>query len=168
MIPQAPGIGFWNRQSGAWKLRMPRPAAAPKRGTFRVRRDLGDFQTPPELVAKVLETMARSANAGRAFWSPPVDVVISSPACLPHQAPREIQAIEIQESHFQAARSILPDGGTIGVGFNSTRADLFEIDVGRELTWCGSGPLLVIGNPPWVTNSELGTLATPQPPRGAI
>ncbi len=47
-----------------------------------------------------------------------------------------------------------------------THADLFSLDLSRDLHWRGQGPLLVIGNPPWVTNSELGRLASRhRPPR---
>ena len=49
------------------------------------------------------------------------------------------------------------------------RRDLFDLDLKRDLRWREQGPLLVIGNPPWVTNSELGTLASPnRPPRRNI
>ena len=109
---------------------------------------------------------ARSAGAGRACSSPRADAGISLPACSRSQTLREIQAIEIQESHYQAARAFLAGGGTSGVHVRITRADLFDIDLGRDLNWREQGPLLVIGNPPWVTNSELGSLAsTNRPPR---
>jgi len=32
------------------------------------------------------------------------------------------------------------------------------LDLQQDLSWKTSGPLLVIGNPPWITNSELGSL----------
>ncbi len=36
-------------------------------------------------------------------------------------------------------------------------ADIFRLNL-SELRWSETGPLLVVGNPPWVTNSELGGL----------
>jgi hypothetical protein len=36
-------------------------------------------------------------------------------------------------------------------------ADIFRLNL-AELQWSESGPLLVVGNPPWVTSSELGGL----------
>ena len=46
------------------------------------------------------------------------------------------------------------------------QADLFKLDLKRDLKWRENGPLLVVGNPPWVTNSELGSLASEiRPPR---
>jgi hypothetical protein len=56
-----------------------------------------------------------------------------------------------------------------GVPVRIIRADLFELDLKRDLTWRERGPLLMVGNPPWVTNSELGSLASAiRPPRRNI
>lgn len=38
------------------------------------------------------------------------------------------------------------------------KGDLFKMDLRKDIQWKEAGPLLVIGNPPWVTNSELSTL----------
>src|SRR5262249_13327610 len=35
-----------------------------------------------------------------------------------------------------------------------------DINLRRDLTWSVRGPLLVIGNPPWVTSAELGALGS--------
>ena len=135
-----------------------------------MRRDLGDFQTPPELVAKVLEALGPigprwprvlEPSCGRGHF-------IRGLLDLP-DPPREIQAIEIQESHYQAARALVVGDAARGVPVRIIRADLFELDLKRDLTWREQGPLLVVGNPPWVTNSELGSLAsTIRPPRRNI
>ena len=48
--------------------------------------------------------------------------------------PREIQAIEIQESHYQAARAALAAAAARTASqVRITRADLFELDLGRDL-----------------------------------
>jgi hypothetical protein len=66
-------------------------------------------------------------------------------------APIEIQGIELQRSHAigTQARS--------GEQVRVHHADIFRLNL-AELPWENSGPLLVVGNPPWVTNSELGSL----------
>ncbi len=80
--------------------------------------------------------------------------------------PREILAVEIQESHCRSARSLSIDRGPRGSRVEITHADLFDLDLKRDLNWLEGGPLLVIGNPPWVTNSELGALGSrSRPPR---
>jgi hypothetical protein len=135
-----------------------------------VRRDLGDFQTPPELVAEVL--LALGPIGPR--WTR-----VLEPCCgRGHfirglldlaQPPREIQAIEIQESHYHAARALVAGESARGVPVKLIRADLFELNLKSDLTWRDNGPILVLGNPPWVTNSELGILAsTARPPRRNI
>jgi len=136
---------------------------------MRVRRDLGDFQTPSELVAEVLDTpgpigvrwpRVLELTCGRGHF-------IGGMLAL-SQPPREIQAIEIQAAHCQSARSLSIDHGPLGARVEITRADLFDLDLKPDLNWCEPGPLLVIGNPPRVTNSELGslpqTLSTPNHP----
>jgi hypothetical protein len=132
-----------------------------------VRRDLGDFQTPPELVAEVLDALgpigARwprvlEPTCGRGHF---VSGLLASSA-----PPREIQAVEIQAAHYQAACAIATADFTNGVQVRITQADLFDMHLSRDLLWREQGPLLVVGNPPWVTNAELGTLeGALRPPR---
>lgn len=122
-----------------------------------MRRDLGDFQTPPALVAAVLETLGRLGRT----WSRALE-----PSCgrghflegllALEAAPRELQGIEIQESHAAAARAVTAGSG----GTRILRANLFELDLRRDLAWSERGPLLVVGNPPWVTSAELGALGS--------
>lgn len=38
------------------------------------------------------------------------------------------------------------------------------MDLGRDLRWAKTGPLLVVGNPPWVTNAQLSRLASSNRP----
>ncbi len=132
-----------------------------------MRRDLGDFQTPPELVAEVLEAVGPIGGRWPRVLEPTCGRGHFIAGLLARSnPPREIQAIEIQESHHQAACAVVAAGGKTGVHVQITRGDMFGIDVGRDLRWRERGPLLVIGNPPWVTNSELGSLAsTHRPPR---
>ena len=133
-----------------------------------MRRDLGDFQTPPELVAEVLDALGPigerwprvlEPTCGRGHFVSGL-LALSAP-------PREIQAVEIQDAHFQAARAIATAESTNGVQVRITRANLFDMHLGRDLVWREQGPLLVVGNPPWVTNAELGTLEGAQRPPGA-
>lgn len=67
---------------------------------------------------------------------------------------REIQGIELQQSHFANAQTIANASRNITI----RQGSLFDIDLRKDLHWKETGPLLVIGNPPWVTNSELSVL----------
>jgi hypothetical protein len=135
-----------------------------------VRRDLGDFQTPPELVAMVLETLgpigARwprvlEPTCGRGHF---LAGLLDGPV-----PPREIRGIEIQPAHCRAAEEVLALRAGCGTHASVTRADLFGLDLGRDLTWRERGPLLVVGNPPWITSAGLGCLAGAHvPPRSNV
>lgn len=72
--------------------------------------------------------------------------------------PLEIQAVELQSDHFEAAGKILDESSATRVLVR--KANLFDLNLGRDLRWRDTGSLLVIGNPPWVTNSELGVLGS--------
>jgi hypothetical protein len=74
------------------------------------------------------------------------------------EPPREIKAIEIQADLAASARGVVGETAV-------THANLFDLDLRRDLCWRESGPLLVLGNPPWVTNAELGVLASGNLPR---
>ena len=122
-------------------------------------RDLGDFQTPTALVAAVLDALAPIGSR----WPR-----VLEPTCgrggflagLIEQAdpPREIRGFEIQPAHFHAAREVA--NASTSVQVEVRQANLFDLDLRRDLTWERGGPLLVVGNPPWITNTELGGLGS--------
>jgi hypothetical protein len=122
-------------------------------------RDVGDFPTPPGLVALVLDRLGprwdrvlEPTCGGGRFLQGLLD---RSPV------PREIQGIELQECHYREASSLAeraPASRTSRVRVR--QASLFELDLARDLEWTGTGRLLVVGNPPWVTNAELGGLGS--------
>lgn len=120
-------------------------------------REFGDFQTPLELVRSVLSAVYRSGGPWARALEPTCGVgnfivglrSLSDP-------PREIRGIELQP-HYAArtkAESETSDG-TVKVRIQ--QADLFKLNL-AQLPWSETGPLLVVGNPPWVTNAELGGL----------
>jgi hypothetical protein len=132
-----------------------------------LRRELGDFQTPPALAAQVLKSLGPIGERFTRVLEPTCGRGQFIQSLLEQRSrPREIQAIEIQESHWHAAHAVVDANEPGDVHVQITRADLFSLDLTRDLHWRAPGPLLVIGNPPWVTNSELGSLASPyRPPR---
>lgn len=122
-----------------------------------LRRELGDFQTPLPLVKLVLNCLSRPGRQ----WTRAIE-----PTCgygnfikgmleLP-MPPREIQAFELQQGYLQEVEKLAYNGSSTRVIFK--HADIFRLNFQRELQWRESGPLLIVGNPPWVTNAELGVL----------
>ncbi len=138
--------------------------------TKTVRRDLGDFQTPRELVTEVLATLGPIGSRWPRVLEPTCGRGHFLGGLLEHASPpRELQAIEIQPGHCRAAVELAAGHRDRDIGVTITCADIFGLDLSRDLAWRQDGPLLVIGNPPWVTNAELGSLASTQvPPKSNV
>jgi hypothetical protein len=133
------------------------------------RRDLGDFQTPPELADAVL----RAIGAGSGRWARALEPTCGSGSFIAAllrlpSPPREIRAVEIQPAHAEAARRVAA-AAPAGVSVDIIEADIFRLDLARGLRWSSGGPLLVLGNPPWVTSAELGALGSSNlPPKSNL
>jgi hypothetical protein len=126
-------------------------------------RDLGDFQTPPELVSAVLDALGPGPIGRR--WPRALEPTCGRGHFLAgllgrDDPPREIRGIEIQPDHADAARSATATPSPSPARVEIIRASLFDLDLRRDLAWRERGPLLVVGNPPWVTNAALGVLGS--------
>jgi hypothetical protein len=120
-------------------------------------REFGDFQTPPDLVRSVLRAVYRGGGTWTRALEPTCGVgnFIAGLRSLA-TPPLEIQGIEIQPRH--ALRTTLAtENSESGSAIRIKQADIFKLNL-AELAWSQTGPLLVVGNPPWVTNAELGGL----------
>lgn len=120
-------------------------------------REFGDFQTPLLLVDAVLKCL-RSSGKG---WSRVIEPTCGRGNFIEGllklaQPPGEIQGIEIQVAHANLACKVAKQSVKTRVVIQ--RANLFDLHLQRDVQWSGNGPLLVLGNPPWVTNAELGSL----------
>ncbi len=119
-------------------------------------RALGDWQTPVDLSTAVFEVLARRGVKWSRVLEPTCGTgsfLVSALAVDP--APIELVGLDIQARHLSDAR------GTLGHDARNVRLlhrNIFDIDLGKDIQWITDGPLLVVGNPPWVTNAELGSL----------
>ncbi|HET9921828.1 MAG TPA: hypothetical protein VFQ30_18445 [Ktedonobacteraceae bacterium] len=129
-------------------------------------KELGDFQTPPSLVMAVLTSLSTGGKRWSRVLEPTcgrgnfIDGLLKLP-----EPPREIQAFEIQEVHLQVARRIAEQAQSTRVVVR--QANIFDLKLHKDVQWRENGPLLVVGNPPWVTNAELGMLESDNLPRKA-
>lgn len=109
--------------------------------------EFGDFQTPRPLAAQVLRTL------GGRPWARVLEPTCGAGAFLAEIAAAmpaaEVVGIEVQPK-YAAPRVI--------------QADLFDLHLGADVAWRADGPLLVVGNPPWVTNAQLSTLRSANRP----
>ena len=126
--------------------------AAPHR-----RLDLGDFQTPGLLARQVCDLVARSGFPARSILEPACGVgafVVAAPQAFPDA--ERILGSDLNAAHIAVARDSLQRLGA-SPRMDLETADFFATDwhaVIRRL----EDPILIVGNPPWVTNSELGVL----------
>ncbi len=115
-------------------------------------KQLGDFQTPPALVTAVLESLGANGTIWPRVLEPACGCgnLIAGLLNLP-TPPREIQAIELQTTHFQSAQKLAAKSSSTRVIIKNDK--LFDVDFRRDLRWETTCSLLVVGNPPWVKNS---------------
>jgi hypothetical protein len=123
-------------------------------------REWGDFQTPPKLVREILDTVWTRHAWGR----------ILEPTCgrgnfLVAARERggddlELKGFEIQPSYVSEAKRLLADRQYVAT---VEEANIFDLNL-ATIAWSNDRPILVVGNPPWVTNSELSVLGSTNTP----
>jgi methylase of polypeptide subunit release factors len=113
----------------------------------------GDFQTPIELARKCLQRLELDSLTR-----------ILEPTCG-------------YGSFLQAASEVAPDSERVGIELQEhylesasqhgriLNLNLFETDLLRDVEWSGPGPLVVVGNPPWVTSAELNRMDSDNLPK---
>jgi hypothetical protein len=122
-------------------------------------REFGDFQTPSDLVRNVLRVVYREGSIWTRALEPTCGLgnFITGLRSLA-VPPLEIQGIEVQPRHaLQSTVTAEKLGNATAIRIR--QADIFKLNL-AELPWEQTGPLLVVGNPPWITNAELGGLGS--------
>lgn len=114
--------------------------------------ELGDFQTPASLARLIVERVG--GDGWERIFEPTCGrgTFLSAALTL---SPREMIGLELQSAYAQEARTIS----------EVVEADIFDIDLSMDIPWKSrSGSLLCVGNPPWVTNSQLSSLGSTNVP----
>lgn len=112
----------------------------------------GDFQTPKELAREVCLLLARRGVNPKAIVEPTCGkgaFLLAATEVFPQVT--QFLGMEINDGYVTAARELL------GASASVEQGDFFTIDWDAVLSR-SSGPSLFLGNPPWVTNAELGLL----------
>lgn len=128
------------------------------------RKELGDFQTPQELAVECTRVLATIQRGTRRVLEPTCgegSFMLAAASVL--EPSIEMVGVEIQPTHADVARRLLNCSTTKNVTWRVEVGDMFRHDLGK-LQWEMDGPLLVLGNPPWVTLSELGAMDSVQIP----
>ena len=122
--------------------------------------EFGDFQTPIELARKVCSLLSQRGLKPLSILEPSCGKGNFLRACLEFFPDvQNIFGIDINEKYVDMARCAINNSVPQTISINIMHEDFFHVDWATVLKSLPE-PLLVIGNPPWVTNAELGSLGS--------
>lgn len=116
--------------------------------------EFGDFQTPPALASEVTALLKSLRVLPSLIVEPTCGRGAFLLAAAEHFPNARLLGLDINSSYLDEARSRLGDAQA-----ELVHESFFNFDWATKLNE-QEGPLLVLGNPPWVTNSELGSLGS--------
>lgn len=123
----------------------------------RATAEFGDFQTPPSLALAVTRLLARRGIRPRSIVEPTCGrgaFISAAAATFPEV--EELIGLDINTEHLNEAAA----DSTIERRNVSLRQGNFFTANWKGVVTKAKGPWLVLGNPPWVTSSALGILAS--------
>ncbi len=120
--------------------------------------EYGDFQTPLPLAREVCSLISRRGWNPSSVLEPTCGTGNFLRAAL-EQFPNIEHAlgVEINDEYVASARRSMPDA--VRGEINIMKEDFFTANW-KDILGSLPDPLLIIGNPPWVTNAELGSLGS--------
>lgn len=121
----------------------------------------GDFQTPETLAERVVCLIANLYGTPGVVIEPTAGLGTFLKASVREWADvSKYFGYEINEEYAELARKSLK-----GSNVQIFQRDFFSEDWKTNIANCGTTRVLVIGNPPWVTNSDLGQLGSSNLPK---
>ena len=127
------------------------------RRTTRV--EYGDFQTPPALARDVCRTLAKLIVAPASVLEPTCGRgSLLEAAAEEFPSARHVLGFDVNANHVAWATQQL-ERFRLQMDVSVEESDFFHADWPERLRRLAD-PLLIIGNPPWVTNSALGGLSS--------
>lgn len=116
-------------------------------------RQFGDFQTPSELSHQLCDLLVRRGVNPRLVVEPTCGVGSFVLAAAKAFDTAEVLGYDINQAHIAEARKKVEAAG-LGHRVTIAEANVFATDWGQQLESAPS-PMLVIGNPPWVTSADM-------------
>ena len=126
--------------------------------------EFGDFQTPYSLACEVCHLLHRLGVSPTSILEPTCgtgNFLIA--ACQYFYDAVRVLGVEIKESRARTAQAALSRTGFFDRA-QVLQGDFFQVDW-NDILRSLPDPLLLVGNPPWVTNSELGSMGGTNLPR---
>ena len=120
--------------------------------------EFGDFQTPIELARDVCSILLRQGIRPVSILEPTCgkgSFITAAIELFP--SVRNIIGVDINNDYIRAARSSIEEADHVFGSIQLVNKNFFDVDWQHALESLPD-PLLVIGNPPWVTNAELGRI----------
>jgi hypothetical protein len=118
------------------------------------RKEFGDWQTPIGLADRVVTLVSQLYGVPECVVEPTCGLGTFLCASSARWGERiSYQGYEVNEAYVDEARRKLE-----GQGHQIFHRDFFGEDWPKKINELGRARVLIIGNPPWVTNSELGQL----------
>lgn len=119
-----------------------------------VKTEFGDFQTPIPLALEVCELLARQGTSPAAIVEPTCGQGAFVSAAVRTFPMADVWGFDINTNYIETCgQTTSSDNCNLGV------ADFFQMDWPTMLASLPE-PILVVGNPPWVTNAALGSLGS--------
>lgn len=125
--------------------------------------EFGDFQTPLGLAREVVEFLRATGETADVIVEPTCgrgSFICASLAAFPKA--KAVCGFDINPAYFREAEQALSRDGERKAHLECR--NFFQVDW-EEFFSAKSGRVLVIGNPPWVTNSALGSLRSNNLPK---
>jgi len=117
----------------------------------------GDFQTPQSLADSVCELLRQQEHCPRSVLEPTCGVgTFLSSAAQYFPLTERLVGREINDEYLQECRRALANRS---IPNDLKKADFFETNWNTLLARLPQ-PILILGNPPWVTNSQLGAIGS--------
>lgn len=117
--------------------------------------EFGDFQTPEPLARLVLEAVLNSGIFPATVIEPSCGRGSFLQAAADAYPAAKLIGLDINAEHLGHARARLTNRPNLAL----IEGSFFNHDWNRQIAEL-SGPILILGNPPWVTNAELGILGS--------
>ncbi len=122
--------------------------------------EFGDFQTPVELSRQICSLLLQHGLEPAGILEPTCgegSFIVAALEFFPHV--RNVIGIDINDEHIRTARSTLSNLAHTTCSIDILNKDFFNVEWNDMLRTLPD-PLLIIGNPPWVTNAELGRVGS--------
>ncbi len=118
--------------------------------------EFGDFQTPDELATKIVNHLKQLGILPASIIEPTCGTGSFILASLNTYSDANILGFDINSSYLNILLEELKQRD-VSKSVKLQQADFFKVDWSKQIKELPK-PVLVLGNPPWVTSSEIGTL----------